>query len=338
MRHRDVPAADAWSRSCLGGAANLLLNRCDCTGRAQRLIGIHRMAVFVLMLVCCGSPAPDGPMTAGAADVVRITDDGLLKQRPQWSPDRGSVVFARHQGTNIALYRRELTTGKEERLTNHDAPEYDAVFMPDGKSLVFAYDKTSPNQGNIDVYRVNLADKMLTPMATNQGKLSHEESPSVSPAGKHIAFTSTRDGNQELYSMPVAGGEWTRLTSDPAIDAHPAWSPDGKTIAFATNRWGDLEIALIEQDGTNLRRLTNSPGLDDYPAWSPDGRFLAFTSNRDGNFEIYVARGDGSDAKNITRSKGIDNFPTWIGPSRIGFVSNRDNGFDIYTTAVKFTD
>jgi TolB protein len=264
--------------------------------------------------------------------VVRLTTDGHFKQRPCWSPDGRQVAFARHQGATIFLYLRDLQTGKEERLTTGDSPEYDAVFAPDGRSLLLSFDKTSPNQGDLEVYWLTLADRKLTPLAVTQGALSHEESPCWSPDGKRFAFTSTRHGNQELYVAEIAGGEWRRLTEDAAIDAHPAWSPDGKTIAFATNRWGDLEIALISPDGTNLRRLTHSKGLDDYPAWSPDGRRIAFTSNRDGNLEIYLQSLDGP-ATNVTRHAAIDNFPAWTADGRLGFVSNRDGGFDLYLTA-----
>ena len=69
-----------------------------------------------------------------------------------------------------------------------------------------------------------------------------------------------------------------------------------------------------------------------YPAWSPDGRLLAFVSNRDGNLEIYVAQLDGGSKVNMTRNPAIDNFPAWTPDGRIGFVSNRSQGFDIYVT------
>ena len=268
-------------------------------------------------------------------EVIRLTTDGHLKQRPAWSPDGLQMVFARHRGDSIFLFLRDTTTGKEERLTSHTFPEYDAVFSPDGQELLLSSDSISPGQGDIDVSRIGMTDRTLVPLATTQGALSHEESPSWSPDGKRFAFTSTRHGNQELYVAEIKGGEWCRLTEDPAIDAHPSWSPDGKTIAFSTSRWGDLEIALIEPDGSNLRRLTDSKGLDDYPAWSPDGRQISFTSNRDGNLEIYVQPLEGSDpagpVQNVTRHPAIDNFPAWSPDGRISFVSNRDDGFDLYS-------
>jgi TolB protein len=266
---------------------------------------------------------------AGEPDIIRVTSDGLFKQRPNWSPDGRQVVFARHEGSTIFLFVKNLETGGEDRLTTGTDPEYDAVFAPDGKSLLLSYDKTSPNQGDLEVYRITPPDRTPAPLATTGKKLSHEESPAWSPDGKRFAFSSTRDGNQELYVAEIAGGEWQRLTTDAAIDAHPVWSPDGKTIAFASNRWGDLEIALIDPDGSNLRRVTDSKGLDDYPAWSPDGRRLAYASHRDGNFEIYVQPLNGA-AVNFTHNAAIDNFPAWTPEGRLGFVSNREGAFDLF--------
>lgn len=266
------------------------------------------------------------------AEATRVTNDGYFKQRPAWSPDGKQVLFARHRGATIYLWLRNLESGKEERLTNTEHPEYDAVFSPNGKELLFAYDKASPNQGDIEVHRLDLETQKPAPVAVTEGSLSHEESPCWSPDGKQIAFTSTRHGNQELYVATRDGKEPLRLTSDPAVDAHPSWSPDGKRIVFSTNRWGDLELASIAPDGTGLTRLTTSPGLDDYPAWSPDGKRIAFTSNRDRNLEVYVLDPKTGREENVSQSSAIDNFPAWTPDGRLGFVSNRDAGFDIYVT------
>ena len=281
--------------------------------------------IIAALLLCLG---------ADQALLVRLTTDGHLKQRPAWSPDGLWLSFTRHKGSTIFLYLRSADGMHESRLTARQEPEFDAAWSPDGKQLAFCFDKTVPNQGDMDVYSIGVDGEGLKSVLTSAGKLSHEEWPSWSPDGQWLALSSTRDGNQEIYIVHPDGSELRRLTNDPAIDSHPAWSPDGKQIVFATSRWGDFELATINVDGSGLVRLTESAGLDDYPAWSPDGRRIVFTSNRDGNLEIFVCDPDGKNVTNATSHPAIDNFPTWTPSGDITFVSNRDGGFDLYTLAM----
>jgi TolB protein len=266
----------------------------------------------------------------GQEGLLRLTHDGHLKQRPSWSPDGRWLAFTRHEGHSIFVYLRAADGSEEKRLTRRKEPEMDAVWSPDGRRLALCLDKTSPNQGDMEVYTLAADGEDLRGVLLSAGKLSHEEWPSWSPDGQWLAVTSTRDGNQELYVVRADGRDLRRLTHDPALDLHPAWSPDGQRIVFATNRWGDLELASIRPDGSDLVRLTTSPGLDDYPVWSPDGRQLAFVSNRTGNFEVFVSDPQGQAVRNVTQHPAIDTFPAWTPAGGLVFVSSRDGGFDLY--------
>ena len=125
-----------------------------------------------------------------------------------------------------------------------------------------------------------------------------------------IAFTSLRDGNEEIYVMNADGSDQTRLTYNPPYgNGCPCFSPDGTKIAFASKRDGDYEIYVMNADGSNQTRLTNNGGL--YPCFSPDGTKIAFVSKRDRDYEIYVMNADGSDQTNITNNPGGDYSPSW---------------------------
>jgi TolB protein len=145
----------------------------------------------------------------------------------------------------------------------------------------------------------------------------------VSTNGK-IAFTSDRDGNQEIYVMNGDGTGQTRLTNDPGADNLPAFSPDGRTIAFRSQN----TIKVMNADGTNQRVVTsiisdNSP----YPwheksslSWSPDGKKIAFSESG----EIFTVNIDGSNRTNLTNHPASDIEPAWSPDgSRILFLSSR---------------
>jgi Tol biopolymer transport system component len=143
-------------------------------------------------------------------------------------------------------------------------------------------------------------------------------------ANGKIAFSSSRDGNSEIYTMNADGSSQTRLTNTPAGEDQAAWSPDGQRIAFVSNRDGDLEIYVMNADGSGQTRLTNSPLPDSSPTWSPDGQRIAFETGRDFNFEIYTMNADGSGPTRLTTNPKIDAQPAWSPDGqRIAFVSER---------------
>lgn len=284
-----------------------------------------------IVALACLCAAGDEP-----GEIVRLTTDGLDKQRPAWSPDGRRLLFARHEGGGTAIWQYQMEPGKPEslrRLTDRKAPEHNGVYSPDGSRVLLTIITQSGTQGNLDIASVAPDGTDLKVVAKDVGGLSHQDWPSWSPDGRRFAFTSTHDKNQEVYVADADGGNVVRLTQHPGQDAHPAWSPDGAWIAFATDRWGGLELARMRPDGTDVTRLTTSPGLDDYPAWSPDGRRLAFVSNRDGNFEVYLADADGRNPANLSRHGGRDTQPTWTPDGRgVTFVSDRAGGADLFTT------
>ncbi len=295
--------------------------------RAARVAGLG-------LALLCG--AADGPH---AGPPARLTVDGLGKQRPMWSPDGKRLAFSRHEAGGTHIWQFVMDAGQPDsarRVTARESPDYDGAFTPDGHRLLLVTVAQSGTQGNLDVAIVPAeGGEPSTLFGDRDGKLAHAEWPSPSPDGKRFAFTSTHEGNQEVYTAAIDGSDLVRVTQSPGVDAHPCWTPDGLSLVFATDRWGGLELAIARAEGTGLRRLTRSPGLDDYPAVSPDGSRLAFASHRDGNFEIYAGPLEAPGATNLSNHPGRDTMPTWNPDGRgVTFVSARDGGADLYTARV----
>ncbi|GIW95000.1 MAG: hypothetical protein KatS3mg110_3041 [Pirellulaceae bacterium] len=291
------------------------------------LLGVMAVAGGAGMALMAAAGEPGEPMR-----LERLTEDGQFKLRPSWSPDGRILLFARVGVDSIRTFRRDCQARVEQPLSEENHMQWDAVYSPDGQWIAVTHDAASPNQGNMDVWLLDVNSGKWSVLIGDAGKLSHEEYPSWSPDGKRLVFTSTRDGNPELYVIDREGKNLKRLTTYPGTDTHPNWSPDGTRIAWATDRWGSLEIAIMSVEGELLERLTQNDWLDDYPCWSPDGRYLAWMSHQGGQYEIYVMDLESRQTFNASCHPAADMFPSWRSDGRLCWVSQRDGVWDIYLT------
>ena len=76
----------------------------------------------------------------------------------------------------------------------------------------------------------------------------------LSPDGRTIVFELLGD----LYTLPVTGGEATRITSGQAYDMQPVFSPDGKRLAFISDRNGSENLWIANANGTRPRAVTTT--------------------------------------------------------------------------------
>jgi Tol biopolymer transport system component len=164
-----------------------------------------------------------------------------------------------------------------------------------------------------------------------------EDWPEWSPRGNKVIFSSTRDGNHEIYLTDLDGEEIVRLTNRVQDDKWPTFSPDGEKIAFQSNLGGTAatDVFVMDSDGSNMTRLTFANALDQMPSWSPDGTQITFMSARDGNPEVYIMNADGTNQTRLTNTPAIDARPSWSRETgKIVFTSGRD--FSTPSTNPKF--
>jgi Tol biopolymer transport system component len=147
-------------------------------------------------------------------------------------------------------------------------------------------------------------------------------------AAGQLAFTTDRDGNDEIYLVNADGTGLQRLTSLPGADIQPTWSPDGSRLAFASDRSGNFDIFVMDASGTGIFNLTKSPGDDFLPAWSPDGSKIAYVRDEGGFqtfWEIFVMDANGGNQVNLTNNPDFAAAPEWSPDGKkIAFESDRD--------------
>ena len=181
--------------------------------------------------------------------------------------------------------------------------------------------------------------------------------------GKHIVFTSMRNGDLDIYTMDADGSNVKQLTTELGYDGGPFWSYDGKKIVYRAEhpktpaeikdykdllaqgliRPGNLEIWVMNADGSNKHQVTHNGAANFAPYWFPDGKRIIFASNqadpKNGrDFDLYVINEDGSSQERITYHPDFDSFPMFSSDGkRLVWASNR-NGKAPHETNIFIAD
>jgi Tol biopolymer transport system component len=140
--------------------------------------------------------------------------------------------------------------------------------------------------------------------------------PAWSRDGSKIAYSSNRQGNDEICVVNLQSGEVKNLTQSRGDDWRFSWSPNGRRIVFTATRDGNSELYVMEADGSGQRNLSNNRQSDgESSSWSPDSQRIAFVSTtpgRDPAFEILLVNADGGEVTKLTDDPANDDYPAWI--------------------------
>lgn len=233
------------------------------------------------------------------------------------------VVFVTNEDNAWRLAERTLEDPTVKVVTPNLTTVQRPAFSADGSKIVF--EVTGENSAtNLVLSDANGENqKPLTDTDAYNGQAS------FNPTGDLVAFTVRQGNLSDIYTIALADGQQTRLTTDAAQEAQPAWSPDGARIAYVSNKSGISQVWVMNADGTNAgdsspRQLTNIPSGAEQPKWSPDGNWLAFvayTGSGEGNDrrELYLLYAPASAVKEeqrgmirLTQNDKDDTEPAWI--------------------------
>jgi dipeptidyl aminopeptidase/acylaminoacyl peptidase len=213
---------------------------------------------------------------------------------------------------------------------------------PDGSKIVYEVLGIDRER---DEYRTTLwlidGDTEPRPITSGQWK---DTSPAWSPDGTRIAFTSNRDEKNQIFVLPIDGGEATQITHIESGVGEFAWSPDGSKIAFtsriAPEKEGDSEVkvitsayykfdgmgfiedkasqvCIVDASGGEHEVLTEGAYNHSQIAFSPNGYEIAFASNRNPNWDIRRERDiwtidiHSKQMRQLTDGKGSWSHPTY---------------------------
>jgi Tol biopolymer transport system component/DNA-binding winged helix-turn-helix (wHTH) protein len=120
--------------------------------------------------------------------------------------------------------------------------------------------------------------KRLTRLTFDTGL---QATPTLSPDGRYVAFSSTEGGSTNLWVQTTDGsGTPIRVTDGMGPNWEPEWSPDGRFLAFRSEADGGGLFIVPAMGGAGMQRKVASFGY--FPHWSPDGSKLLFQSRHFG--------------------------------------------------------
>jgi TolB protein len=323
---------------------------------------------LLLLLAACAADAPPRPEPLSAdeprfASLRRLTDAGANAEAYFSADGRRIIYQATLPGESDCdqIYTMDLDGGDRRLVSTGAGRTTCGYFFPSGERILYSSthhvdemcpprpDRTRGYLWPLYAYDVFSA----RPDGSDLRRLTHHDGydaeATISPDGSRIVFTSTRDGDLEIYVMDAGGSNVSRLTHDEGYDGGAFFSPDGSRIVYRGHHPTDpaeleeyrallaeglvrperVEIMIMDADGSSRRQLTSNGAANFAPFFHPDGRHIIFSSNMHDpggrSFNLYLLDSETGAIERITRNDGFDSFPMFNADgSLLLFASSRD--------------
>ena len=263
-----------------------------------------------------------------------------------------------------------------KRLSNGKGRTTCSYFFPSGNRILYsstfaASDACPPppdySHGYVwpiyDTYTIYTAKRDGSDIRPLSKAPGYNAESTITRDGKHIVFTSTRNGDIDIYTMDADGSNVKQLTHELGYDGGPFWSYDGTKIVYRAEhpktpeqikdykdllargliRPGNLELWVMNADGSNKRQVTHNGAANFGPYWLPDGKRIIFASNMGdtkdpSGFDLYLINEDGTGLERITYYPGFDAFPMFSSDGKKLVWSSNRNGRAPHETNIFLAD
>ncbi|EKF40702.1 translocation protein TolB [Nitratireductor indicus C115] len=198
-----------------------------------------------------------------------LTDGRSIVLTPRFSPTRQEITYMSYESGQPQVYLLQLETGQRELVGNFPGMTFAPRFSPNGQKVIMSLLR---DDGNSNIFAMDLRSRNTTRLTTSN---AIDTSPSYSPDGSQIVFTSDRGGRAQIYVMGADGSNPQRISFGDGTYSTPVWSPRGDLVAFTKQTGGEFQIGVMRTDGSG-ERILSSGFLQEGPTWAPNGRVIMF--------------------------------------------------------------
>ncbi len=305
--------ADVWIVPADGSSAARLLIGGDQSENTPRWSPDSRQLAFISTR---GGSAQIYLADADGNNVRQITKLAAGVQPPVvFSPDGASLAFVSDVSpacTDEACNAREQDAAEKNPVKAHALTRLLYRHWDEWRDRVRHHVFVVPARGG-DARDLTPGDFDSPP--TQQ----EDESITFTPDSRDLVFVSNREGpdreawttNNDVWSVPVAGGEPKKLTANPAADVQPILTRDGRCLivraqrrpGFESDRW---YLDVYDRSTGNRRTVFETPDLSvtDFRV-SRDGRSIVFTASDHGTDNLYQVPFDGGAPQRIAAGGSI---------------------------------
>ncbi|MBV6420547.1 MAG: Protein TolB [Ignavibacteriaceae bacterium] len=296
---------------------------------------------------------------------IRMLTDSGENAEAYLSFDESKLIFQSTTGDMKCdqIFTMNIDGSDKQMVSTGKGRTTCAYFLPGDDKIIYASTHladeecpTPPDRAkgyvwqlykSFDIFSANADGSDLSRLTFSDG---YDAEATVSPKGDKIVFTSTRDGDPEIYVMDIDGSNQKRLTFEKGYDGGAFFSLDGSKIVFRASRpkteeelkdyqeLADdglfrptvLELYVMNADGSDIKQITNFGKASFAPFFFPDGEKIIFSSNVNSesgrDFDLYMINVDGTGFEQITFNKTFDGFPMFTRDGKqLIFCSNRFN-------------
>jgi Tol biopolymer transport system component len=254
---------------------------------------------------------------------LRLTDDAAANASPSWFPDGSALAFVSSRDGREGIWKIHHLGGQPSRLLD-DAR--DPAVSPDGRHLAFARNAPSGHAriGVVEIGRPETA-RLVTgdrdgdplwdhrfPAWSPDGRWlcysdvldlwivradggparqltrdhARDTHPAFAPDGRHVYFSSGREGTRAIWRVTLDGASLQRITFGTGPETHPSLALNATRLAYTTYS-AQPDLALVDRlTGEKIR--VPGPGPVEAPVFLPDGQDIVYGLNRENDWDLWL--------------------------------------------------